>query len=244
MQIYHYDPVSKKYIGKSDAKIDPVEFSVNNKVVYLMPNCSTQAQPPETTSEQDAFFINGAWQIFERPPEPDDPEPTLEELKNTICNKITEFKKSILSSGILYEFGSAICTVNFNSADDTAFINRLLSMGSGVYIDKDGNSYTLTARQVKYFCNTIFDWLEQMELVETDHIKNINSIYADDSLTDIAKNGAIISYDFSVGWDYSYKQSDIKRKDEYDCLLNLRSKRLSKGSIQDQIKSLKIGRKL
>jgi hypothetical protein len=65
MHIYFFDE-NKRYIGSKDSDI-------------ILPNATTVAV--NLTDGQEAYFLNGTWEVKQIPPEPQPipPEPTLEE---------------------------------------------------------------------------------------------------------------------------------------------------------------------
>lgn len=58
MNIYHYHPVTKEYLGKGLADKDPMV-----KGNWLIPAHATEVEPPELKEKQAAVFCDGQWQI-------------------------------------------------------------------------------------------------------------------------------------------------------------------------------------
>ncbi len=61
MKVYHYHPETKEYAGFSDAKLDPLESTNQNKDVYLIPANATTDPPPELKDGYARCFYGGVW---------------------------------------------------------------------------------------------------------------------------------------------------------------------------------------
>ena len=60
MYLYHYHPITKEYLRKTKAKLDPLESKKRNKKVYLMPQFSTKLVP-ELKEGMKAVFSENEW---------------------------------------------------------------------------------------------------------------------------------------------------------------------------------------
>lgn len=63
MIIYNYDPITKEYIGESQADLDPEETKQQGKEVYLIPACATDVKPPKPRTNETVIYNDG-WQII------------------------------------------------------------------------------------------------------------------------------------------------------------------------------------
>lgn len=74
MKIYHYSPITGRYLGEGVADPCPVSGA------DLIPAFATATAPPAAGENQYAAWENGAWTVKDVPqPEPE-PEPTQEEI--------------------------------------------------------------------------------------------------------------------------------------------------------------------
>ena len=80
---YHYDQSTKKYIGKIDRQIDPLESAKVGHDIYLMPANSTLEPPLEPKDGYDVVWNGATWEYKEqsKPEEPQPYQPTPLELK-------------------------------------------------------------------------------------------------------------------------------------------------------------------
>lgn len=63
MNIYHYDRNTKEYLFTGIADANPLETKLKGEFVPLVPANATLIEPPETTKNQVACFINETWII-------------------------------------------------------------------------------------------------------------------------------------------------------------------------------------
>ncbi|MBO5928368.1 MAG: hypothetical protein J6Q32_05925 [Clostridia bacterium] len=63
MKIYNYDEMTGEFLFESEAELDPAEWQINHKKVYLMPANATKTKPPKTSATQIAIFQNDSWEI-------------------------------------------------------------------------------------------------------------------------------------------------------------------------------------
>jgi len=79
MKIYHYDKVTKQFLGESEASLDPVA-TLKRGDTYLLPACATFEMPPESI-EGKYIIWDGKWVYVTIPEPPIEPIPTKEELE-------------------------------------------------------------------------------------------------------------------------------------------------------------------
>lgn len=63
MIFYIYDENTKEYIGTQNAFIDPLETKKQGKNVYLIPQNSTEKEPPKTEKNQAVIFNSAEWEV-------------------------------------------------------------------------------------------------------------------------------------------------------------------------------------
>lgn len=63
MNVFHYHPETKEYIGSTDAKLDPKELKDNKKEVYMLPFSATFLEPPKAEVNKARIFdnVNEKW---------------------------------------------------------------------------------------------------------------------------------------------------------------------------------------
>jgi hypothetical protein len=84
MNIYHYQPVTGRFLGMGQADPDPL-----NEGAFIFPAYCTQSEPPSVAIGFFAKFENGAWVTVAEPaPEPEPPQPTAAEIKAANIKKI------------------------------------------------------------------------------------------------------------------------------------------------------------
>ena len=62
MKVYFYSPDTLEYLYSEDANLDPAEWQINHKEVYMIPANATDVKPPRTSQLEVALFKDGAWQ--------------------------------------------------------------------------------------------------------------------------------------------------------------------------------------
>ena len=64
MLIYKYDVITKEFLYSEEANLDPAEWQINHKKVYMIPAYSTKTKPPKTASNEVAVFNEetGGWE--------------------------------------------------------------------------------------------------------------------------------------------------------------------------------------
>jgi hypothetical protein len=110
MQIYHYHPDTREYLGHGPADPSPLEPGV-----WLIPANATGVQPPTAMDGKIRVWNGSAWAFEDIPappeppapePEPEpEPEPTLEELFNSKMTAINAGKNRALDAGFLFTTG-------------------------------------------------------------------------------------------------------------------------------------------
>ncbi len=65
MNIYHYHPETREYVGITEARSDPLETAKTGQTVYLIPAHATTDQPPQAGSNQVAIRTNEAWELVD-----------------------------------------------------------------------------------------------------------------------------------------------------------------------------------
>jgi hypothetical protein len=55
MKIYHYHPISKKYMREGTADLSPLDAK-NGLTVWLIPANATSIEPPEFSNEKEIVF--------------------------------------------------------------------------------------------------------------------------------------------------------------------------------------------
>lgn len=63
MKFYIYDENTKEYIGTQNAFIDPLESKKQGKNIYLIPQNSTDKEPPKPEENQAVIFNGSEWEI-------------------------------------------------------------------------------------------------------------------------------------------------------------------------------------
>lgn len=63
MKIYNYDENTGEFLFECDAELDPAEWQINHKKIYLVPANATKTKPPKTSITQIAIFKNDSWTI-------------------------------------------------------------------------------------------------------------------------------------------------------------------------------------
>ena len=76
MFVYHYDRDSRAYLGKEEARLDPLEKTLNDRDVYLFPAYSTMEEPPAVEDGSVAIWTDEGWTI-EKIPDPVVTEPEV-----------------------------------------------------------------------------------------------------------------------------------------------------------------------
>jgi hypothetical protein len=94
MQAFQYD-INGYYSKVVDCQIDPRASVAAGKTVYLLPGSATFAEPLPEKPGFKVKFTGTAWEYEEIPAEPEDPEPTPEELKQA---EIWELKGKLAAS--------------------------------------------------------------------------------------------------------------------------------------------------
>jgi len=89
MKTYHYDSITREYIGSSDARLDPLEMEVNKKEVWLLPANATFDVPPDNEPGTMVIMTDTGWQVVDIPvpPEPEiipEPEQTEEQKQESL----------------------------------------------------------------------------------------------------------------------------------------------------------------
>ncbi|NCC86063.1 MAG: DUF4376 domain-containing protein [Clostridia bacterium] len=100
MQIYHYHPVTKEYMGEGVADPSPLEPGV-----YLIPANATATAPPTAMSGKVRVW-RGEWQFEDaRAAEPLDPEyePSLEEVKAAKLTAIRASRHAVEFGGMMHD---------------------------------------------------------------------------------------------------------------------------------------------
>lgn len=72
-KIYHYDPVTGRYLTQSEADINPLDPDQ-----LLIPAYATDKAPPKINENEIVVFVDGKWTKQSKPAEP---EPTAGQLK-------------------------------------------------------------------------------------------------------------------------------------------------------------------
>ncbi|QIG76099.1 putative tail fiber assembly protein [Rhizobium phage RHph_I4] len=86
MRIYNYHPVTKEYLGYSEADNDPVlNPDRDENGAFLIPDYATQIKPPEAQTGNARVFVNGAWGYVplsdpDEEPSPDPVPPSSEDV--------------------------------------------------------------------------------------------------------------------------------------------------------------------
>ncbi len=111
MQIFHFDPVTKEYLGASQADESPLEPGV-----FLVPAYSTESEPPAVVDGQRAVF-DGEWRVEAIPKKPAVP------VALTIPDVVTmrQARLAMLQSGLLTQVNTAVANMT-GAAGDTARI--------------------------------------------------------------------------------------------------------------------------
>jgi len=116
MNIYHYNPLTGKYAGKSIADESPLEEGV-----FLIPANATEVKVLDVIDGKIIKFFDGGW-VYE-----DIPEKTLEELKQ---NKTTELDNAC-NMDICEGFYSTVDGIEylwgFDEKTDQLNLNQMLS---------------------------------------------------------------------------------------------------------------------
>ena len=65
MKIYHYHKETREYLGKVEARIDPLETAKQGKSVYSLPAYASFKSPPKTGINKMAVCLpdNNSWKI-------------------------------------------------------------------------------------------------------------------------------------------------------------------------------------
>ena len=61
MIIYHYDRITKEFLGSSEARLDPKETEIQGKEVYLIPTYTTIIEPLTLDIDEVAVFESDNW---------------------------------------------------------------------------------------------------------------------------------------------------------------------------------------
>lgn len=94
MQAFQFD--KDGYYSKTvDCQLDPRASELAGRDVYLLPGNSTFSEPLPEKPGFKVKFTGTAWEYEEIPAEPEDPEPTPEELKQA---EIWELKGKLAAS--------------------------------------------------------------------------------------------------------------------------------------------------
>lgn len=78
MIIYHYDPTTKEYAGRSDARLDPLESKKQGKDIYLLPAYATIEKPMDVPEGKMQLWNKDRWEVADIiiKPETEQPLPT------------------------------------------------------------------------------------------------------------------------------------------------------------------------
>ena len=73
MKVYHYDQISKIYVGEGEAKLSPLDKQKYNKDVYLIPGYATDVEPPEELPGKERVYNveTGEWEYQDIPAVPE-----------------------------------------------------------------------------------------------------------------------------------------------------------------------------
>lgn len=115
MQIFHFDPVTREYLGTSVADESPLEPGV-----FLVPAYATENKPPAVGEGQRAVF-DGEWRV-EAIPQPApvaQPEPAIPTTPNVVTMR--QARLALLQAGLLTQVNTAVANMP-GAAGDAASI--------------------------------------------------------------------------------------------------------------------------
>lgn len=62
MKIYYFDEKGL-FLYEDEAELDPAEWQINHKKVYMIPEFATKIKPPKTKENQTALFNGKNWKV-------------------------------------------------------------------------------------------------------------------------------------------------------------------------------------
>lgn len=65
MIIYNYHPITREYIGYSQAELDPEETAIQGKEIYLIPANATTAIPPKQKKDTCILWTGDSWLVVD-----------------------------------------------------------------------------------------------------------------------------------------------------------------------------------
>lgn len=177
MIFYNYDEKTKEYTGTQNAFIDPLETKKQGKNVYLIPQNSTDKEPPKTEENQAVIFNSSEWEVVadfrgktyyigteqhemkelgDLPKgatfEPVEPEKTLEELKEKKLDELTaaghQFDNQLVNEDMIINSALGFkANADLRSQNN---INGLIAANKEpvAYVDSQNAVHTLTLDQL------------------------------------------------------------------------------------------------
>ena len=166
MLVYHYDRETHRYLGSEEARLDPLEKSLNGRDVFLFPANSTIVGPPQVPDDCVAVWTGEEW-IVKQLPALVVEEPMIiteqeewELFKNSLPNDDSALRKSL--------YGFLRCRLvgdSLQGALDTGrpFLNGMtvdeMSQGYLNYIGDDdvkATTFLKEKREAKAYVRSIF----------------------------------------------------------------------------------------
>ncbi|QSY98663.1 DUF4376 domain-containing protein (plasmid) [Rhizobium bangladeshense] len=106
MRVYNYDPITKEYVGYSEADHDPIENPDRDEEgVFLIPANATPIKPPDAKANNIRVFVNGAWGYVhvDAPQDPPSSEPLPPTAAQVDAERNRRIDQGFFFQGVQYQ---------------------------------------------------------------------------------------------------------------------------------------------
>jgi hypothetical protein len=106
MRVYNYDPITKEYLGYSEADNDPLQNPDRDEEgVFLIPAWATTIKPPEDKPNNMRVFVNGAWGYVhvDTPDAPPSEEPAPPTSAQVDAERDRRINNGLIFQGFVYQ---------------------------------------------------------------------------------------------------------------------------------------------
>jgi hypothetical protein len=190
--VYAYDPGSGAYVAP--VALDDGDLSPLEEGIYLIPGGCVDAAPPAAPAGSWPFLVDGRWEVRALPtqPEPEsEPEPTLEQQRETLKAAVTAMRWNIETGGITLPGGIRVLTGKADQNRITSVIvNAQVAGIESVDFKADSGWTRLSIAEIVGIACAIGLHVQACFTAERAHHEAIDQLDAAD----------IDTYDITAGW--------------------------------------------